>query len=462
MAKPLNVLLLAFEFPPLGGVGVQRSLKLAKYLPDAGVNPIVVTPDVASLEAWFGKAKEQDLLKELPSDVKIERVPCPRPRPPSANRLVRWVGQMTSSGEEIGRQWEPELTARWDALVREHDAKAVYVSVPPFSMAPLVVRLARRSELPLVLDFRDNWSQWCCSPKPSWFHYAHVVAEERVCVEQAAAVIGVTGQLIRDLQAIHPHVPATKFHVIPNGYDAELTEPKQRAPGGAARPFVIGYVGSFYYTPKNRGAVMNPWWQRSPHRWLQYAPRKEDWLYRSPYFFLRTMAVLLARRPELRSLVKVRFAGERPEWLDAQIIEFGLADVVEHLGWLSHRDCLAFQSCCDALLSTSAKIIGGRDYCIAGKTFEYITIGAPIVAFVTDGEQRDFLRHSGGAVLCDPDSISDAAARLESLIDGTSAPPLNASFLQTFHRRHIASSVAAVLAVATAHTSVEPAVLSKG
>ena len=38
-----RVLVLAYYFPPLGGGGVQRTLKFVKYLPTAGYDPIVVT-----------------------------------------------------------------------------------------------------------------------------------------------------------------------------------------------------------------------------------------------------------------------------------------------------------------------------------------------------------------------------------------------------------------------------------
>ena len=39
-------LIVAYYFPPGGGVGVLRSMKFAKYLPATGWDPIVVTADV--------------------------------------------------------------------------------------------------------------------------------------------------------------------------------------------------------------------------------------------------------------------------------------------------------------------------------------------------------------------------------------------------------------------------------
>ena len=38
-----SLLYLSYLFPPRGGAGVQRSLKFAKYLPDFGWQPVIVT-----------------------------------------------------------------------------------------------------------------------------------------------------------------------------------------------------------------------------------------------------------------------------------------------------------------------------------------------------------------------------------------------------------------------------------
>lgn len=438
----MNLLMLAFEFPPLGGVGVQRSLKFAKYLPEHGVRPVVVTPDKASIEATIGPAREAALLDELSADTRIERVPCPAVRRDSGSRFGNWLNQFLRVGEGLGRAWRGPLLAAWPELVRREKPDAIYVSVPPFSMAPLAVGLAQRSGLPLILDFRDNWSQWCCSPQPSWVHYQLTLRRERACLDAASAVVGVTRQLVEDLKRVHPGIPSGKFHVVTNGYDGSLTECLPTRPPRGEQPFIIGYVGSFYYTPESRAALLNPWWQCAPHRWLQYAPRREDWLYRSPFFFFRALRRLLDERPELRPRVQVRFVGDTPAWLRAQVEEFGLTDVVEHLGRMSHRACLEFQASCDALLATSAKIVGGRDYCIAGKTFEYVASQVPITAFVTEGEQRDFLAASGLALVCDADEPEVGARALSDLIEGRFLPVPNLPFLQRFHRRETARQMA--------------------
>ena len=108
----MNLLMLAFEFPPLGGVGVQRSLKFAKYLPEHGLHPVVVTPDKESIEAVIGPAREAALLDELPATTGIVRVPCPPVRRGGGTRIGDWLHQFFSLGEGLGGAWRGE-GGRW-------------------------------------------------------------------------------------------------------------------------------------------------------------------------------------------------------------------------------------------------------------------------------------------------------------------------------------------------------------
>ncbi len=169
--------------------------------------------------------------------------------------------------------------------------------------------------------------------------------------------------------------------------------------------FVIGYVGSFYYSPEARQQMLQPWWRKRGHRILQYIPHKQDWLYRSPYFFFKAIQQLNISDPGLGKKMKIRFAGKIHEWLKDMIASFGLENQVDLMGVVSHTESLSLQESCDALLITSAKQIGGRDYSIAGKTFEYLQMQKPVIAFVSDGAQKRFTeKEEAQLLICDPDN----------------------------------------------------------
>jgi spore coat polysaccharide biosynthesis predicted glycosyltransferase SpsG len=66
-----KVLIIAYHFPPLGGGGVYRTLKFAKYLPLFGWEPIILSVSNPDSPVW-----DYSLLKEIPSDIKVFRVPA--------------------------------------------------------------------------------------------------------------------------------------------------------------------------------------------------------------------------------------------------------------------------------------------------------------------------------------------------------------------------------------------------
>jgi len=447
----MNVLFVAFEFPPMASSGVHRSLRFAKYLREFGITPIVITPDLDTLENSFDL--DEGLLLDAPPDLIIERVVC-QPLPKSQSGFGAWKNIFFSLSDQLGKLWRPELERRLPELIEKYRPEAIYVSLPPFSMAPLWSDLAQTHGLPLVLDFRDLWAMWCSTPNQTRLHFLLKKSLERRCLQAATRVICATAGVRDDLLELHPRLNGQKFVTITNGYDAAVCDwSLLPSPRGASEEFVIGYVGSFYYTPQARAGLMLPWWRRKPTRMLQYTPRLEDWLYRSPYFFFRAVAALLAQRPELRPRLKIRFAGSKPSWIDAQVQEFGLSENVEFVGRLNHKACLDFQSQCDALLLTSAKVLGGRDYCISSKTFEYFMTHKPILGLVTQGTQKDILERSGMAVVCDPDATEQAALKIGELVDGQVHYQPDSAFLNTFHRRERTRELAQVFRSLQTETS---------
>jgi hypothetical protein len=63
-----KVLIITYYWPPSGGAGVQRWLKFSKYLPEHGVDPVVLTvdPDLATYPQT-----DKSLANEIPADLKV-------------------------------------------------------------------------------------------------------------------------------------------------------------------------------------------------------------------------------------------------------------------------------------------------------------------------------------------------------------------------------------------------------
>ncbi len=442
--KRIKILFVAFEFPPLASGGVQRSLKFVKYLPQYGIDPVVVTVLEEDYPLVIRNCQlDRSQIEDLPAGISIERIHCAA-APPPHNAIAKWFSMYFSISENYKKYWREGLEMSLPGIIKKYDPQLIYLTIPPFALATLWRKLLQKHNIPLLVDFRDAWSQWSLAPNGSYFHYVKKLAEENKILNKAAAVITTTAQTRNDLLLQHKNVAAHKVRVIPNGYD-ELLNIGSEIKVGNNKKIRIGYVGSFYYSPGAREAIMKPWWKKKPHRMLNYTPRKEDWLYRSPFFFFQSIQELFKQKPEWKERIEISFAGRTPDWLSEQIAAFGLTENCSHTGFLNRREVESFQESCDVLLSTSAKVINGEDYSIAGKTFEYFTAGKPILAFVCNGAQKDILEESGMAILCDPDAPEKNTVALDQLFSGKTILRPSIEKLKQYHRKELTGLLAEVV-----------------
>lgn len=410
-----NILFLAFEFPPRNAAGVYRSLAFTKYLPQYGINPIVLTLDPENYaDLYQSFSLDHDLGKEVLEQRSVYRVKTTYKR--KRSHLSQFFEVFFSIHGNETRLWEKNVFAILDQVIRDHKPSAIYATLPPFGSLPLALKISRKYNLALIYDFRDAWSQWTMTPYGTYGHYIRTLQLEKKYLKAADAVLATSKQIFKDFKRLYPSIRENKYHYIPNGYEGNLKQwegidiTKDR--------ILIGYVGSFYYSTDGRADMMKKWWQRRGHRMLQYLPVKQDWLYKTPYFFFKMLAELVKANPEIAAKVQVQFAGHKEEWFDEMINEFGLDKYVEHIGALTHQQSIEFQEKCDILLLTSAKYVDGRkDYMIALKTFEYFQQQKPILAFVNEGALKDILIESGMALICDPDDTKGSSKKFIDLLN---------------------------------------------
>ena len=89
--------------------------------------------------------------------------------------------------------------------------------------------------------------------------------------------------------------------------------------------------------------------------------------------------------------------------------------------------------------------------CIAGKTFEYLATGRPILGIVTEGEQRDFLVSSGAAVVADADDVAASARAIEQVVTGQFVPATASTFLERLPPCETGRQLADVVRQVTPH-----------
>ncbi len=442
----IKVLFISYQFPPLSVGGVYRPLKFVKYFNDYQIEPFILTlPPNEYKKVYHRFQIDNNWLNEIDRVRKqIIYVPTENLLASTKNRFKNAFNLYFNffKGREA-KFWRKSFFSIAESLIKKHDFKAIIVTAPPFSVIGLAVKLAQKNNLPLIIDMRDSMSMWVYAPYATYFHFFITKFIERYWFKKASKIISVTEQMIKDWKRIHKRCDKSKFCVIPNGFDSNLQFSEIRLK--PSDKLTIGYIGSFYYEPSNRELMFQKWYKKTLHRKFQYVPRKEDWLYRSPFFLFKTMKFLFKKSPELKNKLFVKIAGNKPEWLIQMINKFDLNNNVELVGFLSSEKLEDFKKNCDAWLSTSVKVIGGEDYCIAGKTFDYIVTSKPILAFVTNGAQKDFLLKSGMAVFCNPDKIEDAANEIEKIIKNGIVLKPNKDFIENFDRKILTQKLANII-----------------
>ncbi len=131
----------------------------------------------------------------------------------------------------------------------------------------------------------------------------------------------------------------------------------------------------------------------------------------------------------------------------------GTTGAVALSGPVPHAESLRLVSEAAAVLLTSAKVEGGRDYSIAGKTYEYFAARVPIIAVLTDGAMRDLVEESGLGLFADPDDADSVAEVLERVAAAEDPHQLvvpNERFICGFARPAIGAAMAACLRRAAA------------
>lgn len=444
MQQRITILFIAMEFPPVNTTGNFRSLKFVKYLSQFGIDPIVVTLKEEQAAKYFSSKIDYNLLTEIPEKTPVYRIDCFDEDVP-LSKFQTFSKMFFRINDSLARRWKPGLLQEIRAIIETHKPQLIYVSLPPFSTGMLAVDISRKYQLPLIVDMRDLWSMWGSTPYMTIIHYLLTRTEESKVFRYASAIIGVTPQLIEIFRASHPSLAPRQFYLIPNGFDTDIALLKDFEFLAGKKKVVIGYVGSFYYHPATRNNRNKPWWRRGGHKMLQYSPIKEDWLYRSPYFFFRTISTFFERYPEYRSVIEIHFVGHTPAWLSSMANQFGIYDQIVSHGFVNSVEAARIQDTFDLILATSEKVFDSDHYCLPSKIFDYVGRSKPILGFVTNGIQKEFITKSGLGVICDPDNEEQALTVLHDLLVDGKVFSVQKEYLSFFHRKKITEQLALLL-----------------
>lgn len=435
-----RVLFVAYYFPPMGGAGVQRSVKFVRYLAEFGWKPIVVTADVADYEVEREFQLDGDLAAEVGcEDLAVVRVADPGRRRNRRSKHFKydWFLRYRSL-------WEPQVSwARAAArqcvgIARREKVDIVYTSLAPYSAAFVGDRLKRELGLPWVADLRDLWTEDALRVWPSKWHFLWERALERRLLRNADRVIANT-DLSKTRLCKNLDLPDHRVTTIPNGFDP--SDFKNVEPVAQRDRFVLTHVGAF------RDHTRTP----RPPRWPLHAPVATDESARSPLYVFRAVEAVLRDRPQLRERLQIRLVGFLSDANKDLVERLGLRDVVEATGYVGHARVVAELLDADALLLLQVAFADGDrpvPY-VPGKMYEYFAASKPILAPLPPGDTHRMVARSGLAFAASHNDVEEIRKVLEEMIAKWEAGELvaqaDAEYISGFHRQKLAGQLAAVM-----------------
>ncbi len=366
-----KVLILANQFPPMGGSGVQRTLKFVKYLPEFGIEPIVVT------KKYNGRLLDETLLEELPKDLKIYRLKAYETvENRSIFRLpIKFIGTRLTppDGEYFWYYFNRKEVAD---ILKKENIDCIYSTSYPYSGHLLGLYLKRKfPHIKWIVDFRDEWTN---NP-----YYADNFFKKLKYNRERKQETQVTNEcdfLIANskfmLDNFIKDTPKLKNHstYIPNGYDEEdfLGLINQRDGG---EKFVITHTGSLYGK-------------------------------RNLTEFLEGLKIAIEENEVDKEKIEIRLVGNVHKSMAEEYAEkYNLDGKIKTLGYMNHRDSIQMLYNSDILLLIIGKVEGAENF-YSGKIFEYIRADREILAIVPEkGAAAEVILETNTGTVVDPDNI---------------------------------------------------------
>lgn len=435
-SPPKHLLILAYEFPPTAGPGVQRITALTKYLQRLGWRVSVVCaeplssaptdpsmlPDVAdacvvalpgrhvatAIARLLAPLKRGGTASATPADA-APAGPAPASdaaeRRPLSGRISRWLAV-----PDDAVFWRRPAAAAAARIHAQDPVDVVFASGPPYSAMLAGCDFSHASGVPLVLDLRDPWRDNAALHWPTSWHRNRSLALERRAMACASALVAVSEPIAQEARSLG----ASQTSVLPNGFDPERVP--VWAPDASA-PLTLAFMGRF------SRALTDP----------------------EPLFAGMALA---AETSPAAAAVRLVVAGPEYPWVADLVAHYGLSQRVEIRGYLPNADALALVAGADIGVIALADVPGTKAI-YSSKLFDYLGIGIPVLLVgPTECVAADVLREARAGTVVAPTAPAVAAVLAtlaEAKAAGQAVPEPESDAVARFSRSSQAAALSALL-----------------
>jgi glycosyltransferase involved in cell wall biosynthesis len=425
--KKKKILIISYYFPPNSEVGGIRPAKFAKYLPDFGWEPIILTikekhivhedPErlselqdmkILRTSVWPTGTQLIDTVKNKLRNNKINSIPNQKIGNQLAGNkstLYKYSSRiamktkmflksiMEMPDEQVG--WFFPAVWRGYRAIKNEKIERIFATAPPATSLLVGYVLSKLTGVSLVVDFRDP----CFSQIFKDFSYANKYSDAvehylgKKIIHFADKIITITDEYRAYLLQYYPGLPKDKLYVVWNGYEnKDRPEPLKKK--AINEKFVISYIGRFY-----KGQNPDGFFQAIRH--------------------LLNEKLLHEEKISLNFVTSTKIVrGElvKAESIEEMIQKYKLESVTNLFDYLPYQEALIEMSKSNVLLVFSQT--KHEYFIIPSKVFEIIGLRKNILCFTTGGATYNFLRNTGGALIADqnnPREIKEAVKTLYNL-----------------------------------------------
>lgn len=428
MTDEKHILLIAYYWPPSGGAGVQRWLKMLNYLVEDNVVCTVITvdPKVASYPIL-----DESLLEDVSPEIRVIRTHTREP----LNAYKKFTGSKETPYAGFANESSPSVTKRFSRWIRANffipDARkgwnkfaygkamellrteqfdAIITTSPPHSTQLVGLKLKQKFPIKWIADLRDPWTDIYYAhffPQTKWAKKKDLRLERKV-LEGADEVI-VVSQAIKALFQEKGNVPGEKVHIIPNGFDEKDFCPPSAIQATETRKNTlrIAYTGTL-----------------------------------SDQYPIDSICAALK---EIQGTIELNFAGKVSEKATHAFSTFGAI----FKGYVDHMESISTLENADILLLIIPKIENNEGI-LTGKLFEYLgSMKSILFIGPLNGDAAKIIRECNAGEIFDYDDhlgilnfLNEALSKKQNNLP-LSQP--NREAIKNYSRKKLASNVIALI-----------------
>lgn len=365
---------------------MQRLVKLIKFASKLGWQFTVLTAEEQSSLI----AEDPTLLSEIPDQTKIIRVPfdLPSNKASKATYFKRWLSALLFVPDSR-KKWVKKVWQKLQSFDLDRQFDLVLISIPPYSLSFLATKIQQNRRIPIVLDLRDPWTLNPYKIHPTPFHRWLDAKLERKYVGKISFGISAYRRLLDFYAERWAEFKIENWLVIPNGFDEDDFRELPSKPKNDQHLFKIGFSGTVY------SHLNHP----------------------TPLF--KAMAHFSKQWPEQGAQLRFVHVGKSQIDLKKLAARFRLANQVQSLGYLPHKEALVRLNEMDSLCFVLSDRDARSRFTVGGKVYEYLRLAKPILALVPeDGEAADLIHETKSGVVVSPQNTEAIVSVLHQWLNG--------------------------------------------